>query len=308
MLDRWTVGVGAGRMAAGGLSLGGVGWVGHGLGQGKKVGRACCVLPRRACLVPTHVCARSICTGRLNGGAAPCMCMGHGQPPVRDSAGPGPGPGCSQSAGACRGEPVPPLLVPQAALPPLPAACRHEPCLRRRSLSSAPRARPLVPPSPPPPPRPPPSPRRPPLCCRQGTPIGTTDKSLVQQARHLWFFSLLWGRDPARRTPELQALINSTHAFIMGPMRDPRDGRSVRACARAHAWTAEVASQQLHFTCIHTQWQRPFASCCDWQRQACVRMHGPWGLCLLQGGEALPAQRLSSQQRLHVRIWPRPFG
>ena len=69
--------------------------------------------------------------------------------------------------------------------------------------------------------------------CRRGTPIGTSDKSLVQQARHLWFFTSYYDRFPGQRNDSrLIAAIDQTLNFILYNMRDESDGRFWHRVAR----------------------------------------------------------------------------
>ncbi|PNH02403.1 N-acylglucosamine 2-epimerase [Tetrabaena socialis] len=67
---------------------------------------------------------------------------------------------------------------------------------------------------------------------RRGQAVGPTDKSLVQQSRHLWFLSTYYGRFPERRTQRLLDVIKSTRAFLLDHMRDPADGRFFHMAAR----------------------------------------------------------------------------
>ncbi|KAK9814691.1 hypothetical protein WJX72_009872 [[Myrmecia] bisecta] len=60
---------------------------------------------------------------------------------------------------------------------------------------------------------------------QQGQPVASPergfDKGLVQTARHLWSFSLLYAL--RERTPEIEALCNNLYSFLVAHFRDPRD-------------------------------------------------------------------------------------
>jgi mannobiose 2-epimerase len=66
---------------------------------------------------------------------------------------------------------------------------------------------------------------------REGRPKPPTDKGLVQQARHLWTFSMWHRRREA--TSEVRALADGAYRFLVAHFRDPKDGEFVFKVDRA---------------------------------------------------------------------------
>jgi len=57
---------------------------------------------------------------------------------------------------------------------------------------------------------------------RKGAPVAPTDKGVIQTARHLWTFSMLFARREGG--PEIRALADSTYRFLIDHFRDRKDG------------------------------------------------------------------------------------
>jgi mannobiose 2-epimerase len=57
---------------------------------------------------------------------------------------------------------------------------------------------------------------------RNGQAIEPSDKGAIQQARHLWSFSMWYAR--RERTPEVRAIADNVYRFLVSHFRDPRDG------------------------------------------------------------------------------------
>lgn len=57
---------------------------------------------------------------------------------------------------------------------------------------------------------------------RDGKPKAPTDKGVIQQARHLWTFSLWYAR--REPTPEIRAVADHAYRFLIAQLRDPEDG------------------------------------------------------------------------------------
>jgi mannobiose 2-epimerase len=65
---------------------------------------------------------------------------------------------------------------------------------------------------------------------RQGNPTDPSDKGIIQQARHLWTFSV-WN-ETRKPTVEISAAANDTYQFITKNFRDPEDGEFFTTVAR----------------------------------------------------------------------------
>lgn len=57
---------------------------------------------------------------------------------------------------------------------------------------------------------------------RNGNPVAPTDKGCIQQARHLWAFSMWYAR--REKTPEVRAVADTIYHFFVEHFRDPKDG------------------------------------------------------------------------------------